>query len=186
MEAPGIIEKEILDIEWEMFSHVNDGGPKASCQNDEAFYKLMRRSQLMVWDPEVRRSYLSDLRDALKDGRNLMTEKYAYMMAFTDPEYYAAIRHLLPEVTDEKKDLADRIAAIQTREAEELTGKAAMARPVSSDEDAPGYVSSETYSRCELWTYSEETLKLLLAQIERMEAEGRSYVLEVLRNTSSV
>ena len=183
-------ENTILDIEWEMFSAVNEGGPKASCQEDEVFYKLMRQSQLSVWEPEVRASYLSDLETARNGGRNIMIEKYAYMMAFTDPDYYAMIAHILPEVSEEKKLLADRIVSIQTREAEALAAGAgdhvSQARPVSSSDDAAGSVSSETYSRCELWTYSAETLKLLLEQIERMESHGRSYVLEVLRNTREV
>ena len=186
------IDRDILEMEWQMFSHVNDGGPKASCQEDEQFYKLMRKSQLMVWEPEVRESYHADLKAAVEAGRNLMIEKYAYMMAFTDPEYFAMIRHLLPEVPEEKKRIADRIAAIQTQEASSLSagagssgsGGAHMARPVESSEDAAGNISSETYSRCELWTYSEETLRLLLDQIERMEEAGSSYVAEVLRNTS--
>ena len=182
------LEKTILDIEWEMFSSVNEGRPKASCQQDEVFYKLMRKSQLLVWEPEVRASYLADLNKALEEGRNIMIEKYAYMMAFTDPEYFAAIEHLLPEVSNEKRALADRITAIQTAEAAAISegqdGPISQARPVSSSQDAAGSVSSETYSRCELWTYSAETLKLLLDQIERMELEGRNYVLEVLQNTA--
>ena len=186
MEPIGSLEKEILDIEWDMFSTVNEGRPKASCQEDEAFYKLMRQSQLMVWEPAVRASYLSDLKGALAEGRNIMIEKYAYMMAFTDPEYFEAISHLLPEVSEEKKQLAGRIAELQTREAKAVSAGSSgisQARPVSSSEDAAGSVSSETYSRCELWTYSAGTLRLLLDQIERMESEGRSYVKEVLNNT---
>ena len=184
------LRDEILEMEWDMFSRVNDGHPKASCQEDKGLYIALRDCQLSVWNRDVQESYLEDLKEALSQGRNLMTEKYAYMMSFTDPEYFAAIRHLLPEVSDAKQILADRITEIQTQEyaeAAERYGKlVTLARNVGSASDEAGNVSAETYSRCELWTWSEKTLGLFFLQIEEMHEKGENYVLAVLDNSAKV
>ena len=37
---------EIIAMEWEMFQKVNEGGPRASCQEDKATFEGMRRGSL--------------------------------------------------------------------------------------------------------------------------------------------
>ena len=47
-------------------------------------------------------------------GRNLITEKYGYMMEFTDPAYYNAnLRDRLPALTEAKAQLVAQIVSLQ-------------------------------------------------------------------------
>ena len=79
---------EIIKLEWEMFSHVSNVGGPASCQMRPDTFKIMRKSQAATWSDELLASYLEDLKAATRDGRNIMTEKYARMMESTFPEEY--------------------------------------------------------------------------------------------------
>ena len=40
-------------------------------------FKIMRKSQAATWSDELLASYLEDLKTATREGRNIMTEKYA-------------------------------------------------------------------------------------------------------------
>lgn len=92
----------------------DDGqGPKlrrpAHCQDDWETFRLMRTSQMRAWDQPLLDSYLDDLRSAQTEGRNLLCEKYAYMMERTSPAEYAVLRDYLPVPSLEKEWLADWI-----------------------------------------------------------------------------
>ena len=67
----------VVDIEWIQFQQVHNEGGRASCQDDRETFEIMRKSQFLAWTEEVLESYLQDLRDAWKEGWNLLTEKYA-------------------------------------------------------------------------------------------------------------
>ena len=82
---------EIIKLEWEMFSHVSNVGGPASCQLRPDTFKIMRKSQAATWPDELLTSYLEDLKAATRDGRNIMTEKYARMMESTFPEEYRTL-----------------------------------------------------------------------------------------------
>ena len=56
-------------------------------------------------------------------------------------------------------------------------------RPLHAADERDGWPSIETYQTCELLTYSEPTLRALLAEIERLEAEGKDFVYMVQENT---
>ena len=56
-------------------------------------------------------------------------------------------------------------------------------RPLHAAEERDGWASIETYQTSELLTYSEPTLRALLAEIERLEAEGKDFVYMVQENT---
>ena len=71
---------EIIKLEWDMFSHVSNVGGPASCQMRPDTFKIMRKSQAATWSDELLASYLEDLKTATREGRNIMTEKYARMM----------------------------------------------------------------------------------------------------------
>lgn len=75
----------VIDKEWKMFDRVQNEGGRASCQNDPATFRIMRASQFMTWPEDLLRSYLADLEHAERAGRNLLTEKYAFMMEYTLP-----------------------------------------------------------------------------------------------------
>ena len=86
----------IVDKEWKMFDLVRNEGGRASCQNDPATFRIMRSSQFMTWPQDLLQSYLADLEAAERAGRNLLTEKYAFMMESTAPLEFRRIRHMLP------------------------------------------------------------------------------------------
>ena len=66
----------------------------------------MRYSQFSAFTAEMLTSYRKDLRLAGEEGRNLLMEKYAYMMEFTDPAYFdAALRSRLPRHFAGKKTI---------------------------------------------------------------------------------
>ena len=56
-------------------------------------------------------SYEQDLLQAQREGRNMVTEKYGYMMEYTDPAYFdKQLKPALPQVSPAKEELVDRIA----------------------------------------------------------------------------
>lgn len=108
----------VIEREWSMFDKVqNIGGCRASCQNDEWTFYANRYSQFSALSQETVFSYYNDLTRAIEDGRNVITEKYAYMMEFTDPEYYhRELEASLPAVPAENMELVQQIVEIQLRQ----------------------------------------------------------------------
>ena len=177
----------ILDIEWNMFTTVNNEGGRAACQDDRLTFEVMRRSQFEAWDRDSLESYYADLTAAVDAGRNLITEKYAHMMASTAPLQYAAIRDRLPMPDAEAVKLADEICGILLRQteayAEQFPVMALQGRPLYASEDGDGFTSVETYQKGELYTYSSATLEKLLACIRAKEAAGVNFAREILERT---
>lgn len=73
--------RRIAEAEWKLFEQVHNIGGRASCQDSPDTFFIMRSSQLMAWSEAMQESYWNDLITATQQGRNLLTEKYAYMMA---------------------------------------------------------------------------------------------------------
>lgn len=155
----------ILAREWDMFVRVNNRGGVADCQRNPETFALMRRSQIVTWPEAVQKSYLRDLISAAESGRNLMTEKYAWMMERTFPEEFAAIRHMLPEIAETVQCMIEVIISINLGWKVELAAEyprlSGQSRPLCSESDSPDDVSFETYLRGELKTFSPETIRLL-------------------------
>lgn len=155
---------KIIEIEWKMFESVPNEGGKAPCQQDFTTFRIMRKSQLMTWSEATLQSYLENLISAEKSGRNLMTEKYARMMASTAPGEYQKIKHLLPPLSEEVLSLIEKIVEInlewQVEVAKRFPYLHKKGRPIYSFEDTSDVVSFETYLRGELATYSQKTLEL--------------------------
>ena len=103
---------EIIKLEWDMFSHVSNVGGPASCQMRPDTFKIMRKSQAATWSDELLASYLEDLKAATREGRNIMTEKYARMMESTFPEEYRKLAASLPPVDKETLQKIEEIVAI--------------------------------------------------------------------------
>ena len=147
-----------------MFQNVNNVGGKAGCQQDSQTFKIMRLSQAMSWSEVTLVSYLEDLKEAEKDRRNLLSEKYARMMKSTSPFEYARISHLLPPLDNEALSLIDKIAEIELEWEEDIAKNfpyvVQRGRPLHSSEDSMFATSFETYLRGELATYSKRTIKL--------------------------
>jgi hypothetical protein len=156
--------KEILCKEWKMFISVKNQGGKASCQEDQKTFMIMRSSQFQTFPVEVLESYLSDLLHAGRYNRNLMTEKYGWMMEYTSPAEFKLIKDLLP-----RKDLTSlkyikKILPILLEWEKDLYIKFpyiySLGRPTLTTEDKPFLTSFETYTKGELCTYSPHTLLL--------------------------
>ena len=175
---------EILDLEWEMFQDVQNIGGRASCQNDQKQFFIMRCSQFSTWSSAAAGAYLEDLRQAKEAGSNPLTLKYAYMMKSTSPKEYEELAAKLPPVTLEKQALVEELVAQTITWCEAFARQypkiAAHGRPLHSKMDRPGITSVETYSRGEFSSYSMQTLQLLSEHYSRMAMMGRNLHTEVV------
>ena len=179
--------KEIVECEWAFFQQVQNEGGRADCQDDPWTFEVMRKSQFLTWPEPLLNSYLEDLKKAEEEGRNLLTEKYAYMMKYTAPLEFSRLEPLLPAVTEEKEQLAASIAEIQLAfrvsyedACPRLSGRG---RPLYSSQDKGGMVSFETYLKGELLTYSISTLEQYLALCREYKEQGKNLIMEVMEHT---
>jgi len=168
--------KEIVEIEWGMFQDVANIGGKAACQEDPATFRIMRTSQGLGWSESALQSYLNDLKEAERKGRNLLSEKYARMMESTSPSEHKNIRHLIPQLDPDVPPLIDRIVNIMLDWEEEISQKfpyiRGRGRPVHKSEDSQLVTSFETYLRGELATYSKRTLDLYYEYVSEQKSEN--------------
>ena len=166
----------IIEAEWKMFQAVSNIGGRAACQDDWKTFRIMRAGQSASWSDETLESYLDDLNEAERSGRNLLTEKYARMMRSTSPSEYAQIEHLLPAVDPKAIELIEQIVMIVLGWEQELLEKFPhifkRSRPLFSTVDSVGVTSMETYLRGELATYSLRTLELYLDHIQKEQSEN--------------
>ena len=176
----------VYEIELEMFINVHNVNGKASCQSEIDTFRVMRFSHLKTWTEDLLVSYLSDLESARAQGSNLMSEKYARMMESTFPEEYEKIKDALPEMTDEKKKLVDKLMDILMDWESSIRHRYPFldhrGRPLSVNQDSVMKTSFETYARGELSVYSTDTLRLYLAHCEKLVNQGINGTEEVYQN----
>lgn len=163
----------VVEAEWHMFTSVQNEGGRASCQDDWPTFSIMRSSQMHAWADDTLASYLADLTEAKAQGRNLPQEKYAWMMASTQPEAFAKLEPHLPAQSAEKRALVEALVAHQLSALEAMRPVyphilAAM-RKLRTAEDTPWETSFETYQRGELYTYSMQTLQCYQVQLMRTD-----------------
>lgn len=184
------INREIIAIEHEMFDRVQNRGGRAPCQDDSQLFSAMRDSQLSAWNEEMCQSYLADLQAARRESRNLLSEKYGYMMEQTNPAEYAEIQTHLPPCNLEKEWLIDWISKAQVAWQEALADAypclVGRGRVIRKSGDSPHAISFETYLCGELSTYSVRTLRLYAACVERLQKTGKNLNRMILRNTVAV
>ena len=177
--------KQIIDLEWEMFHNVN-GEDRVGCQDERPTFTLMRNAQFSAWDDATTASYLEDLKDAVANGRSLVREKYIRMMECSDPVGYEKFKVDLPSDSEEKKQLVEDIWQIMLAQTEKIREKypilALGGRPLHASEEK-GWPSVETYQKGELFTYSENTLKSLLAHAKALDAQGISLAYNIQENS---
>jgi len=165
------IIKEILRKEWKMFINVQNKGGKALCQEDNKTFTIMRSSQFEGLPINILESYFHDLTVAERQGRNLMTEKYARMMESTAPLEYEEIKNLLVEIDKVSQKYIEKIIPIflewEKKFRFEYPYLSSISRPVLSLEDSLSSTSFETYLKAELSTYSSNTLQLYYDFIKR-------------------
>lgn len=179
--------KAIVDIEWPMFSGVNNLGGKASCQMDPQTFRIMRESQYATWSERLLGQYLEDLHQAKQAGRNVMSEKYARMMEHTFPDEYARIAPRLPALDPGAARMVEEIVAAHIRWKEELDARypalSERGRPLRSKDDYRfGQPSLETYMRGELQTLSPAAVAIYHAETQERLAQGRNEAEENLLN----
>ena len=148
------VVNDIINREWEMFQKTQNMGGRAACQDQYDTFYANRYSQHCVLI-----------------GRNLITEKYGYMMEFTDPAYYNAnLRDRLPALTEAKAQLVAQIVSLQLVGYQKYAAAfPALARAGRPAEESNLDTSIRDYSIGEYKTYSEGTLELVLRDIKRMD-----------------
>ena len=114
-----------------------------------------------------------------EEGRNLVSEKYARMMAYTDLHYFNKhLRDKLPAVPAKNFRLINKIVERLICWEEEMARRypklAGTARPIRSSEDKYGFTSMETYARGELETYPQELLSLYAEYVNKLQEAGLS------------
>lgn len=178
----------IIRLEFEMFQAVSNRGGRASCQDDQRTFTIMRKSQFDAWSVPMLESYLEDLTEAQAYGRNLLSEKYAWMMRETFPEEFEELRDVLIPLQAEQERLVDAIMQIQIPMAQAMydafPAVCACGRPLFQNAAHPGITSSSTYLRGELCTYSSRTLTYYLEHLQKLLHDGRNLPLEILENTA--
>lgn len=178
----------IVRLEWDQFQRTNNEGGRAACQGNWPVFNQMRTSQFLTWSEPLLDSYLNDLTEADRIGRNLVTEKYGRMMASTAPaDYRANIEPYIPRLSAERVAKQERIIAAQVAWATEFRERwpklGRAMRVLTTAEDTADATSFETYLRGELGTYSDATLDLYGRMIDDCRAAGRNLTEETIRAT---
>ncbi|MBE6877738.1 MAG: DUF4125 family protein [Ruminococcaceae bacterium] len=177
-------KEALIKTEWELFHSVNNEGGKADCQNDPETFFIMRHAQFTCWSEKLVESWHSDLLDAKNEGRNLLSEKYAWMMQKTAPFEFRKISRYLRFPTILAEQMIEEIVETEVKWMElyekQYPYMASGNRPVHSYDDTEYSTSFETYLRGELHTYSEKTLKLYLEMINALKAENKSLSVAIM------
>lgn len=180
--------EHIVSLEWQAFDAVQDIDGRAGCQDDWGTFSIMRRSQYLAWPKQLIISFIEDFRRANRKHWNLITEKYARMMEYTDPEGFAKIKDSLPVLSEKQIQIIQQIVSIQIAWIEDFAERypnmACNCRSIHSKEDTPLNTSYETYLRGELGTYGEETLKLYGNFIVSLFQSGHNLAEMIMTNTA--
>jgi hypothetical protein len=171
-------KERLIQEEWLNFTAVRNEGGRADCQDDPETFFIMRRSQFVCWSEELVDSWYNDLVNAKNQGRNLLSEKYAWMMKQTAPLEFKKISRFLRFPTEQAEQLIEEVVKTEVRWMEEYNLKypymAAGNREIHSYEDSEYSTSFETYLRGELHTYSEKTLLLYANMVKQLNNDGKS------------
>ena len=179
--------EEIVEREWFFFQKVNNIGGRASCQDDPDTFYNMRIAQFSAYVNSVNQAYLEYLKECEQNGRNPLTEKYAYMMKDSDPEYYKTIQDSLPVPDEETIAIIEIIVHLQLKMREEFNQKypylASLARNTYSIEDDQENTSFETYLRGELMSYNEQTLHAYGNMMVKYVRGNKNLIEMIMENT---
>lgn len=177
-------KERLIKEEWANFTAVHNQGGRADCQDDPETFFIMRRSQFTCWDEELVTSWYNDLTDARMQGRNLLSEKYAWMMKQTAPHEFEKIKKFLPVLSAEDEQLIEDIVKIEIKWMEQYAKNypymADGNRRIHSFEDSEYSTSFETYLRGELHTYSHNTLILYADMVKQLEKNGKSMSMMIM------
>ncbi|NEG69609.1 DUF4125 family protein [Bifidobacterium choloepi] len=185
----------VIRAEWDQFQRTNNEGGRAACQGNWPVFHVMRLSQFATWPDDLLASYLGDLQDADRTGRNLVTEKYARMMASTAPEAYRAeiapqleAAGIVLDFDGRRRKLQERIVRQQVDWADGFRRQypklGEAMRVLRTADDSSEQTSFETYLRGELSTYSDATLDKYARFVEGLADRGENLTTKTVLNTA--
>lgn len=153
---------QIIQKEQIMFDGVRSIHGRAPCQDDHDTFYVMRYSQQYPLKAHTLKSYLKDLTEGENQGRNLIEEKYGYMMEETEPAYFKLyLEPYLPKISQEKTRLVERLVKKLTHDHLLFLNKYPYyGTRIRQLEGNDGQTSSQSYLKGELKTYSLNTLYL--------------------------
>ncbi len=168
------IINEIIDLEQRMFQGVKALDGPADCQEDPRTFYIMRYSQHQAFGMDFLRQYREDLLQASLMNRNLVAEKYAYMMEKTDPDYFEKnLRDKLVPLSSERTDYVNRIVEHLKGKQEEFEKKypyyASRGRGLNQRDD---WATVDVYLQGELKTYSLNSLRLMWKDLEKSKKDN--------------
>lgn len=151
---------DIIDIEWFMLENVNASNPN-NCQEKPNAFRLMRWVSHSVLPNILLESYLDDLQQGIKEGRNFMTEKYARM------------ENKIPPINN--NPLIKEIVCIEN----EFKDVIAIKYPTLLCSESNDF---QNYFACELETYSDRTIELFYSAVKKAKNENYNLVEERYEN----
>ncbi len=179
------LAEDIVQTEWNQFQQVNNEGGRANCQGNWPMFHTMRLSQFLTWNEEL----LSSYRDDLASGRNLLMEKYAWMMESTEPDYFhKELEPYLVQISPERREQQEAIITQQLVWAKDFHERyphlGDNMRVLYTAQDTKETTSFETYLRGELCTYSQQTVDLYAQFIAEKSAHNINLTEEILTWTA--
>lgn len=156
-----LVEQIILK-EYAMFSNVKNIGARASCQDDFETFYVMRSAQHHIFGIHTLKRYQKDLELAERERRNLIAEKYSWMMEETEPAYFLKeLKPYLPENSEKKMKLVNTMTTVFMACYESVRQHFPKLLAAGRDPYGNGSGASiRLYFSGELKTWSEETLCL--------------------------
>ncbi len=164
----------VVNMEWEFFIDTINIGTKAPCQQRKDIFFPSRQAYWNIYSEEILQCHFHDLIEHRKNKRNIIAQKYAYMMKSTDPTYFNSIRHLLPSIDEKTIKVIDSIMLIYMNWEHEVHNTNVQSsnnnRPLDAKKDTKTSTSVETYMRGEFCTYSFDLLtKILIYFLEQVK-----------------
>lgn len=149
------IMQEIVAREAELLMNLRTEEPVA--ENTIPAFKKMREMTYCVLSDATITSWLEDLRNAVKFGRNPLMEKYALVGG--------QIPHL------KKNPLIKQIVAIEVGWMQEIAAK----YPKMIKREQASAELFEKYALCELQTWGDRTIGLYWQDVQNAVKEGRNF-----------
>lgn len=166
MNTEETVKQELVDRiilkEYVMFSSVKNIGKRASYQDDFNTFYIMRSAQYHIFGMNTLKRYQKDLELADREKRNLITEKYSWMMEETEPAYFLReLKPYLPEIGGKKMKLVNTMTDVFMVCYESVRRHFPKLLAAGRDPYGNGSGASiRLYFSGELKTWSEETLCL--------------------------
>jgi YgiT-type zinc finger domain-containing protein len=160
--------QKIIKLEWAMFQKVRSLAP-ATCQSNPNAFTRIRGAIFRQWPFDVLAAYLEYLEAAQREGRNLLTEKYARMDnkigAITD---HPRLNDIVDIETQWQQQIRDRYPALYRR----------VCRDTNLEDNGSNF---SVYLRCELETYGEKAIGHYYEWVKRGHKKGENHAIAMLQ-----